>query len=78
MAILTWRTPDPDYKTLPIMTSSTLVGSNLVFSQTFFNRGATIYSTAVSFKSPFFDFVSAVLTAAQITTSLGHFFLFAV
>lgn len=73
IAILTYITPDPDYNTLPIITSSIMLGFNLALSQAFFNRGATIYSTAVSLKPPFFDLVKAVLTAAQITTSFGLF-----
>jgi hypothetical protein len=52
IAILTYITPDPDYNTFPIITSSILAGSNLVLSQTAFKRGAIIYSVAVSFKKP--------------------------
>jgi len=57
IAILTYITPEPGYKTLPIITSSTLDGSNLVLSITFFNNGAIIYSTAVSFKAPIIRYI---------------------
>jgi hypothetical protein len=58
MDILTYMTPAPDYKTFPMITSSTLDGSNLALSQTFFKSGATIYSTAVSFIAPMNIWVS--------------------
>lgn len=73
-AILTYKTPAPDYKTLPTTTSSILDGSILVCSRIFLNNGASIASHGVSLNPPFLDLVSAVLTARQITTSSGSFF----
>jgi len=73
-AILTCKTPAPDYNTFPTITSSILDGSILVYSIIFLNKGVNIASHGVSLNPPFLDLVSAVLTARQITTSSGSFF----
>ena len=61
IAILTYMTPDPDYTTFPMMTSSTLDGSNLALSQAAFKSGATMSSTGVSLKLPLIKFIFIIL-----------------
>lgn len=70
-AILDVMAPAPGWLTLPTTMSSMSLGSTLVLSISPFKAVANKTSGAVSLSPPLLALVNGVLTAPQITTSLG-------
>ena len=70
-AILKWISPAPTIKLLPTQMSCTFLGQILALSTTPEKTAVSKVSGWVSLSPPLFALVKGVLTAEQITTSLG-------